>query len=777
MTQEFISYLESLAPENETFLIVLQKPILKDGQQQAHKDGAVKCTWPAMMPSKWKPGRAWYGNTGSFIIDRFKNGKPSASAVNCEYALVLVLDDIGTKSKAPPLLPTWIMETSPGNYQWGYAFSEGARKAEFAAAVIAIAAAGYTDKGAINPVRNFRLPGSINLKPGKDNFESRLVEFHPDREYTLEQICTALDVVPALADTASHKPIDLLDDGNDVVQRWLMNNGQALEAPNGSGWMGVVCPNASEHSDGNPMGRYHPVNRAYCCLHAHCCDWGSQRYLEWVAGQGGPVVSLGSRDELVSEKMSSVMLRLVETKAEQGSQFSEASAAEAEIKRIDQRQQGRIEQQHWHDRYAYLVADNAFFDLEQQTCLSRASFDALYRHVDCRSVHGKAPKALPSASYDELRVQRNSTPLQSMTYSAGDGPLVARDGLVYGNRWRNARPAAKGQDGADIGRWLKLWERLLPGAGEREHIWNVLAYKLQNPKVKINHAILLAGGQGIGKDTLMMPFLWAVGGPDHKNVKTIDNDQLTSRWGYALEAEVIVINELRQSEAKDRRALENRIKPIVAAPPLFLSVELKGIAPYEIPNRALVIAYSNERSAIALSNDDRRWFVTWSSAPPMSGIDAASLHAWYRSGGYEAIAEWLASRDVSAFNPGAAPARTEAKDILMDGGRSAGEAYILDLIESRTGEFAKGAIVGPFLKLLDRLQAGFDGRLYRGDLEHALKAAQWDDLGLVKTRESPSRRHLFAAPGMIAEYSRSDLRRMAEEPIAPSLKIVGKGLE
>ena len=104
------------------------------------------------------------------------------------------------------------------------------------------------------------------------------------------------------------------------------------------------------------------------------------------------------------------------------------------------------------------------------------------------------------------------------------------------------------------------------------------------------------------------------------------------------------------------------------------------------------------------------------------------------------------------------------------------EALDYDLEGSATFalEFAKGAIVGPFLKLLDRLQAGFDGRLYRGELEHALKAAQWDDLGLVKTRESPSRRHLFAAPGMIAEHSRSDLRRLAEEPIAPSLKIVGK---
>ena len=36
---------------------------------------------------------------------------------------------------------------------------------DFAAAIKAIADAGYTDAGAINAVRNFRLPGSINLIP------------------------------------------------------------------------------------------------------------------------------------------------------------------------------------------------------------------------------------------------------------------------------------------------------------------------------------------------------------------------------------------------------------------------------------------------------------------------------------------------------------------------------------------------------------------------------------------------------------------------------------
>ncbi|MEY3782631.1 MAG: hypothetical protein RIS97_809, partial [Pseudomonadota bacterium] len=116
---QFLDFITSLAGEGETALIVKQKPN-KNGEK--HADGAVKCSWPAYLPSAWKPGHAWYGNTGSFVTSRFKDGKPSASAANADFVTVMVLDDVGTKSDVPPLAPTWKMETSPGNFQWGYVF-------------------------------------------------------------------------------------------------------------------------------------------------------------------------------------------------------------------------------------------------------------------------------------------------------------------------------------------------------------------------------------------------------------------------------------------------------------------------------------------------------------------------------------------------------------------------------------------------------------------------------------------------------------------------------
>jgi hypothetical protein len=98
---QFIDFLTKLAPEGETALLVRQKPQLRGGGLQFHADGAIKCTWPAMLPAaKIKPDWAIYGNTASFIVDRFEEGHVSASAANCEYVLVMVLDDVGS-NKAP----------------------------------------------------------------------------------------------------------------------------------------------------------------------------------------------------------------------------------------------------------------------------------------------------------------------------------------------------------------------------------------------------------------------------------------------------------------------------------------------------------------------------------------------------------------------------------------------------------------------------------------------------------------------------------------------------
>jgi len=753
---DFIDYFSSLAPEGETALIVRQKRRIVNGKETY--------TWPPFLPEQYAPPGAWYGNTGSFIIARMKGGKLSASAANCTHCLVMVLDDIGTKAKVPPLAPTWVMETSPGNFQWGYAFSEQPTTGEFAAAIKAIAAAGYTDGGATNPVRNFRLPGSINMKPGRGDFAAVLTEFHPEREYLLTDICAALAVAPAEADTAAPARVELEDDGSDDVLAWLSEAGHLTAQGNGSGWWGVVCPNHAAHTTGQIEGRYMPVSRAYTCLHEHCADWDSVTFLDWVASQGGPRREAGVRSELIAPVMASALAKL-----KPGDLFSKATEAGAQIAAAERRELGRVEQAAWYQRFAYVQADEGYFDLVDRREVTRSTFNALFRHIACYSVHagpnGKARRVEASIAFDENRQTNGARALVGVTYAAGDGVIVARDGDLYGNRWRDARPPVGRELEADINPWLAHVEALVPEKPEREHLYNVMACKLQFPAVKINHAVLHAGDEGCGKDTLWAPFMWALCGPALKNRGLLDNDTLSSQWGYQLEAELIILNELKEPDARERRALANKLKPIIAAPPAFISINRKGLHPYEMVNRALVVAFSNDPVPISLASQDRRWFCIWSSAPRMPAETARRLWAWYQAGGFGAVAAWLYRRDVSAFNPAAAPPVTEFKLNLCEHSMSAGESYLVEELRARRGEFARGVIGSPFHALCDRLSGPAGKQIYQTQLLHALREAGWIDRGRVAARNM-SVKHVFCAPELVSE-SKSELRRMAELPPAP----------
>ncbi len=763
----FLEFITKLAPEGETALIVRQKPQLKGGKLQFHADGAIKCTWPAYLPThNIKAGEAWYGNTASFILDRFKDGHVSASAANCDYVLVMMLDDIGTKSKTPPLDPTWIMETSEGSYQWGYAFKEQPTKNEFAAAIKAIADAGYTDPGACNPVRNFRLPGSVNLKPDRNNFASRLVHFNPEREYTLDEICKALNVTPAPMESLELRPIRISDDGADDVMAWLSNQGLLLSHPNPEGWAGVICPNKDEHTDGNPEGRYMPATRAYRCLHSHCIDLDSKTFLEWVAANGGPKHTTGLREELLAQVMDAAISKLQPTDA-----FPDAGAEI--IAEVERREVGRVEKADWYNRFAYIQSDDSYFDMNDRREISRGTFNALFRHVTCFSIHPSKVKRRIEAAvcFDENRQAMGAHALAGITYAAGESVLVAREGQVYGNRWADARPTPVE---GDITPWLDHLHRMIPDAREREHMLDVIAHKVQRPDVKINHAILHIGRQGSGKDSLYEPFLWAVGGArsSRRNVAIVRNEEVQSQWGYNYESEIMVFEELRQTEAKDRRALENQLKPVIAAPPEFISVNRKGLHPYQALNRMFVLAFSNERVPLSLPSEDRRWFVVYSEAPRMTDEEGARLWKWLDAGGCSAVAAWLYKRDVSSFNAGGTPPMTEAKAIMVEQGRSGAESFLVDQLENRLGEFSKGVVASPFYSLCDRLAGLAGSKIPQAALLHALKEAGWLDMGRIGTREYQTKKHIFCAPDM-ADIGKAELRRLAEDvPAASAVRLV-----
>ena len=761
--KEFIDYLSRLAPEDETILLVRQK--LKGSNTELYADGVLKATWVPYRPEqigKIKDGWAIYGNTASFILDRMTD-KVSASSANCEFVLVMVLDDIGTKSKVPPLEPTWKMETSEGSFQWGYTFSESPKKGSFAAAIRAIADAGYTDPGACNPVRNFRLPGSVNLKVDKKKFKSRLVEFHRDREFTLDEICKALGVTPG-EDLGTGMEPTKIKRTDDEVLNWLSANGYVLSGVNSEGWCAVVCPNHKDHSDPSDVGaRYNTNDRGFVCYHGHCGDWTSQMFLDWVAENGGPSVTHGIDDDAFVSTLLPALSKLHPDE-------KVLQAAVQGIAQIEEKQIGRVTKDNLFKRFAYLTSDDAYFDMETRKVYARNVFNATYRHLECFSKHGGG-KIQASVFFDENRERKGALLLQGTLYAPGESDIVMKREGLYGNKWRDGRMAVDKTVKADIEPWLQHCRLLVSNPNELEHLFDMMAYKLQHPNVKINHGVLHAGVEGCGKDTFWAPFMWAVGGPHGDNHKTVSGKTINSQWGYHLESEILVINELRESSAAERHAMANDMKPLLAAPPELLEVNMKGLHPYHALNRMFVVAFSNSRSPISLSSQDRRWFVIWSEAPKMNPVVADVLWKWYKDGGFEAITAWLYQRDVSAFNPAAPPVETDYKQTLIEGGMSTSQAFLIHLIKEGIGEFQSGIVASPFYKLADRLegQAPNGARIHHAGVIEALQEAGWHNLGQLVSKQYPNRKQVWVGKDIYARYmagelKKSDIRNMAEHP-------------
>lgn len=752
---EFVAYLASLAPEGETLLVVQQKAVVRGRQPVLHGDGSPKYVWMPHLPEEYRaPGLAWYANTGSFISARMQEGL-SASKNNCTHVLCMMLDDIGTKAKTPPLKPTWIIETSKGSYQYGFTFSTQPTKEEYVAAITAIAAAGYTDPGATNAVRNFRVPGSINLKEGRDKFSSRIVEFNPDREFTLEEICEALGVTPVRSCEGDYQPVRLRDSGEDLVLKWLNDQGLVLSSINDAGWVSIVCPNHAQHTDGTVSAKYHPIDHGFCCYHGHCEALGTKEFLAWVAEHGGPEVQHGVRSDVIRENMSSALEKARKPDVLFGQDAEKVREKSVMLDDLaDERDQ-------WFVRYAYNKVDDAYFDTETCSHISRKVFDALHRHHYCTSAHTNK-KTSASNWYDERREERGGQVINQYIFAAGEGPLVNYEGALYGNLWTDARPKIADTHAGPIDLWLDHAKVIIPDEQAREHIFNMMAFKLQHPEEKINHAVLHTSiVEGTGKDTFWAPFFWSVCGHSKRNFSLVENASIGGNFSYELESEIIVLNELKESEAADRRTLANKLKKIVADPPVVLIVNKKGLHPYNAKNRSFVMAFSNEPIPLTISSSDRRWFCIETVSSRLDEKAARRIWTWYQNGGFEAVAHWLRHRDVSAFNPKASPIETEYKRSIIDGGMNLAESYILDAILERKGEFSTGAVGAPFQKLCSALSVLMPNgtRVVPAAVLHALSEAKWINQGMIASSKYPTKKQVWCAPEM-ANMSKSELRNL-----------------
>ena len=207
--------------------------------------------------------------------------------------------------------------------------------------------------------------------------------------------------------------------------------------------------------------------------------------------------------------------------------------------------------------------------------------------------------------------------VEQMTWAPGE-PMLIKDRLVSDGGWIERpgcsvfnlyRPPALVPKPATSRRGSISCDKVFPD--EADHIVLWLAHRVQRPHEKINHALVLGGKPGIGKDTILEPVKQAVG---PWNFADVSPKQVLGRFNGFLKSVILRINEARDLGDFDRYAFYDHMKAFIAAPPDVLRVDEKHLREYSVLNLCGVVITTNHKTdGIYLPADDRRHFVAWSN--------------------------------------------------------------------------------------------------------------------------------------------------------------------
>lgn len=214
-----------------------------------------------------------------------------------------------------------------------------------------------------------------------------------------------------------------------------------------------------------------------------------------------------------------------------------------------------------------------------------------------------------------------------------------------------------------------------------DHIIRWLAQRVQAPNVKINHALVLGGMQGIGKDTLLEPVKHAVG---PWNCQEVAPGVMLGRFNGYVKSVILRVSEARDLGDMDRFTFYDHTKTLIAAPPDVHRCDEKHTKEHAVLNVCGVIITTNHKSdGIYLPADDRRHFVAWSDVEREAITEQywRDLWSWYGSGGIENVAAYLATLDLSDFDPKAPPPKTEAFWHIVNSARSSEEGELADVLD------------------------------------------------------------------------------------------------
>ena len=579
---------------------------------------------------------------------------------------VVVLDDIGTGLGAKVLekeLPaglreraTYIIETSPDNYQWGFVLEDPIEHLALAKAFTKLFVTGAgADTGGCMPNKLVRLPCGYNLKEkyanGTGLFACRLVELNPDRLCKPDDLLELVDAGVQLKDlgnidrlqasrligrstTAWRDSITMEGAGGvvDPVLEWL--NKHNMVADESNEWITIRCPWADNHTSGDGTAGYKPVGygvrqdlRAFHCFHDHCSGHKTGEFLNWLADMGGPKVSIiDPVPELVA-------------------------------------------------RYALDMASKEMVDMQSKE-LRRLS-DGGFKLGNMQDIwvnvgEGKVAKG---SAYGWFLKDPGLMKLHGQMRQPGDARILRSEGNYFLNSWALPYWGHGDYSQAQVDPFLDFIHYLLPNGDDAEFFLDHVAAKAQNPQYRGPGLIMTTPVQGTGRGTLeaMLGQLWGAW-----NVAAVSLSALVKGLDEAdnnafIRSDWLIVPEAKESSMTGRqegRAYET-LKSYIEPGAVNRRIKVKYIPEWFENCYGSVIICSQHKNVLNTEMGDSRFRRMANTVKPRSYEYFVGLRAWM-SGGFEAhVWRWLLARDLSghdAFARQAVAAVGDQVERAMDSG-------------------------------------------------------------------------------------------------------------
>jgi len=520
---------------------------------------------------------------------------------------VVVLDDIGTKvpiSDLPDELtkPSYIIESSKGNYQYGYILKEPITNYDAAKRLIqTLSLAGLTDSGGAMPCKIVRLPDGVNGKddPKKYDYPVTLKEEN-DALFTPEEILTAvnysidgttvtwegiknttIDPMARKYNTSylSKQPTAQHTNGViDDVLEWLYENGKVI-SDSGDGWVEIECPTCAKHSDPSdisanyfPLGRGEGKSRGFKCFHDHCSETDTKWFLQWVINQ--------SDFELLALYQS-----------------NHVSCGD----------------------HVYCRSDDNVYPMYSKKGFPLQSFKRGEKGGMSYAINYKG--ATVPIHHVDLWLKSPYLIVvdgEPRDVSKPDRILIDHEHGHYLNTYE-AIPWGEGAyDQAEVDYILNYIRFLLPNHDEYKYFMDWVAAKVQNPAFRGTAIVMMTPTQGIGRSTLFSMLSVLLGEDNHAKVRF---DRLSgagdfNEWSDKL---LVSLDEASQSgDPRENQRAYNRLKEEVDTNNAKVTVNVKYKPTFKTQNCTSFLIATNHTNGLALDSYDRRFTIMTNPDVPLA---------------------------------------------------------------------------------------------------------------------------------------------------------------